>query len=188
MLSKFAAVVVSVLLLTGGLVAQSAPKMDRLIVYGDGFAFGVKEPTGWRGDTDQIANKYHVNIVFAPTTKEPENSDITIRVRVNSKVDENTIEDLNYDMQQYKKEYPSAAFLDLPVAHEQYKTFAKTVSMPKRFYEYVAYLNPGPDTRFTFSVAMSKKNAPATDAEMKAYETVLHSLQWLGSPTLQKGK
>jgi hypothetical protein len=58
------------------------------------------------------------------------------------------------------------------MAHAEYKTFAKLVFVPKRFYKYVAYLNPSPQSRFTFSVAMSKMRAPATDAELKAYEGV----------------
>ena len=31
-------------------------KLDRVLVYGDGFVFGVKEPDGWHGDTDSAFN------------------------------------------------------------------------------------------------------------------------------------
>jgi hypothetical protein len=157
--------------------------MNRLIVYGKDFSFGVKEPDGWRGDTGRLATKYHVNIVFVPSAPEARNLDVTIRVRINDKQDENTIADLNSDMQQYRKDYPDARFEGFDVAHEEYKTFAKLVFVPKRFYEYVAYLNPGRETRFIFSVAMSKMNAPATNAELTAYKTVLQSVLWL-SPTV----
>jgi hypothetical protein len=102
-------------------------------------------------------------------------------VRINGKQDENTIEDLNYDMQAYKQDFPTAQFSELNLAHAEYKTFARTVFVPGQFYEYVAYLNPGPGKRFIFSVAMSKKNEPATDSELRAYEEVLKSLTWLTS-------
>jgi hypothetical protein len=160
--------------------AQTPPKLNNLIIYGDGFAFGVKEPDGWHGDTDKIASKYHVNVVFMPP-EESVKSDVTVRVRVNRKVDENTIEDLNYDMKGYKKEFPAAQFSDLNLAHAEYKTFSRTVFVPNQFYEYVAYVNPGPGKPYVFSVAMSKKSDPATEAEIKAYEAVLKSLVWLSS-------
>jgi len=161
--------------------AQPSPKLNSLIVYGDGFAFGVKEPDGWHADTDALASKYHVNVVFSPIAGSG-NDDVTIRVRVNSKVDENTIEDLQYDMDQYKRDHPNVQFQDLNVAHAEYKTFPKLMSVPGRFYEYVAYLNPGPGRPFIFSVAMSTRKEPATGEELKAYEAVLKSVVWLSAP------
>jgi len=170
----------------GGLEAQSKPKLDRFIVYGRDFSFGVKEPDGWRGDTGEIASKYQANVIFLPSQEESLKHDVTIRVLVSKKSDENTIEDLNYDMQQYKKKYPTAQFKDLNVAHSEYKTFARNVFVLNQFYEYVAYLNPGPGKSLIFSVSMSKMNAPATDGELKAYESVLESVQWLTSRVITK--
>jgi len=164
---------------------QSGAKLNNLIVSGDGFVFGVKEPDGWHGDTDKIAAKYHVNVVFLPPNDSLKN-DVTIRVRVNTKRDENTIEDLNYDMQGYKKDFPKAQFNELNLAHAEYKTFARTVFVPGQFYEYVAYLNPGPGRRFILSVAMSKQNEPATEQELKAFGEVLRSVAWLSSAGTQR--
>jgi hypothetical protein len=171
--------------------AQNPPpapkdKLDRLIVYGDGFAFAVKEPDHWSTDTGNIARKYLVNIVFFPAQAAGESKDVNIRVRVNKKVDENTIEDLNYDMAQYKKEFAKAEFRDLSVSHPEYKTFAKVVSVPDQFYEYVAYINPGPISKYTFSVAMSKNSKPGTPEEIKAFESALKSLVWLSAGPVQK--
>jgi hypothetical protein len=179
--------VAMVLTLVGAtlLQGQPAPKLNNLIVYGKGFAFGVKEPDGWQGDTDKVASRYQVNVVFLPPS-ESQHNDVTIRVRVNEKEDENTIEDLNYDMNQYKRDFPMAQFADLNITHSEYKTFARTVFVPGKFYEYVAYLNPGPGKKFIFSVAMSKKNEPATEAEMMAYKSVLGSVVWLTSSVVEK--
>jgi hypothetical protein len=166
--------------------AQPAPKLNNLLIYGNGYMFGVKEPDGWHGDTDQIASKYQVNVVFLPP-KESRKNDVTIRVRVNHKTDENTIEDLEYDMQGYRKEYPAVQFSDLKISHDKYKTFARTAYIPKSFYEYVAYLNPGTGNPYIFSVAMSKRDEPATEAELKAFESILKSLVWLSAtPTDNK--
>jgi len=169
-----------------GLQAQTKPKPDRLIVYGKDFAFIVKEPDGWRGDTGARASKYHVNVVFLSDGKASRKQDVTIRVSVNTKTDENTVEDLNYDMQQYKKEFPAAQFSDLDMTHPEYKTFARTVFVPNVFWEYVAYLNPGPGKPRIFSVAMSKKDLPASDGELKAYKAILNSVQWLTFSVAEK--
>jgi hypothetical protein len=186
MISRSICLAVVVSLATGAAGnAQSSPKLNNLIVSGDGFVFGVKEPDGWHGDTGKVASKYQVNVVFLPPPESLKN-DVTIRVRVNEKQDENTIEDLNYDMRGYKKDFPKAQFRDLDLAHAEYKTFARAVFVPGQFYEYVAYLNPGPDKRFTFSVAMSTKTEPATDKELKAFEAVLKSVVWLSSAKSQK--
>ena len=112
--------------------------------------------------------------------------DVTIRVRVNHKVDENTIEDLNYDMKGYTRDYPASQFSDLNLAHAEYKTFARTVFVPNLFYEYVAYVNPGSGKPNVFSVAMSKRTEPATEAELKAYEAILKSLVWLSATITDK--
>jgi hypothetical protein len=84
---------------------QSSPKLNNLIVYGSGISFGVKEPDGWQGDTDKIASKYKVNVVFL-LSEESQMNDVTIRVRISGKQDENTVEDLNYDMQGIRRTFP----------------------------------------------------------------------------------
>jgi len=117
MISRLVCGVFVISLLTGAMGnAQQTQKLTDLVVYGEGFCFGVKEPDGWRGDTDKVASKYQVNVVFLPSELSAGN-DLTIRVRVNRKVDENTIEDLNYDLQGYRKDYPSAQFSDLNITH-----------------------------------------------------------------------
>ena len=163
------------------LPTSSNGKQDRLIVYGKDFSFGVKEPENWTADTEELARKFHVNVVFTKKKGDGDDKSVTIRVRVNEKVDENTVEDLNYDMEQYKKEFPNAQFGALKEVHPEYKTLAKQVYVPGQFYEYVTYVNPGPESRFTFSVALSKDGAAASPGQLNAYDEVLRSLVWLTS-------
>lgn len=169
-----------VLLVATAGVAQTSKKAA-LIVYGETFSFGVKEPAGWHGDTD-AASKFGVNIVFFPADKQSRAADVTIRVRVNKKVDEDTAADLAADMDGYRKEFPSVQFADAPIGHPSYATYSKLFFVPKRFYEYVAYLNPGKDTWFTLSVAMSVKGRPASEDELAALKEVATSLSVLSSP------
>lgn len=149
-----------------------------LLVYGEGFVFGVSEPLGWKGDTEK-AGGFHVNIVFFPSSPESRNADVTIRVRLNRKVDENTAADLQYDMDEYKQNYPKVQFSDLSFKHPSYPVFEKVFFVPKSFFEYVAYLNPGAGVKFTLSAAMSVRGRAASEAELSAFESVVASLKLL---------
>jgi len=95
-------------------------------------------------------------------------------VRVNSKTDENTLEDLKADMRQYKQRYPKVQFAALDVTHAEYKTYTKLFAFPDDFYNYVAYINPG--SGFTLSVSMAKEKAPASQGELAAYANVVSCL------------
>jgi hypothetical protein len=178
---RILAAILTAALLVSIATAQSdnspAPKnIDTLLVYGDGFLFSVKEPDGWHCVCDEQASQYNVNAIVLPSDEQSRAHHVAIKVRVNQKSDENTIEDLKADMQQYRRKYPKVQFADLSVAHPEYKTCAKLFLFPNDFYDYVAYVNPGPRTWFTLSVSMSKEKVPATKAELAAYEKVLQSL------------
>ena len=77
-----------------------------LIVYGTNWAFAVGEPHGWVGDT-QSAKLSHANIIFHRQGESAPDVAAGIRVVVATKVDEDTTEDLAYDMNEYRKRYPA---------------------------------------------------------------------------------
>jgi hypothetical protein len=174
----------SVLILLGILICPRLPgqeqPMDRLILYGDGFRFGVKEPAGWHGDW-QTASSMKSNIIFYPEGHETATAYGVIRVRVNKKKDENTGEGLAADMEGFRRRFPAIEFKDLDVKHPFYPCFSKLFSLEGRFHEYLAYLNPGPEYWFIFSVAMNTGTNPATESELAAFGTVASSLLTLGA-------
>ena len=83
---------------------------DSILVYGDGFVFSVKEPNSWHCLCGPAASEYQVNAIFLPASAQSKAHHVTIRVRVNQKSDENTLEDLKADMRQYKQRYPKVQF------------------------------------------------------------------------------
>jgi len=173
---------VLVLLLSWCVSWSEEPKLDRLVVYGDGFSFGVKEPSGWKGDTTK-ASEIGANIVFYRDGETYKNAVALIRVRVGKKVDEDTAADLAYDVNDYKKRSPGVRFGDIAASHPKYVVYPKLFFVPGKFYEYVAYLNPGPGIPKLFSVAMYKNTAEATPEELAAYREVLASVVLLGPST-----
>jgi hypothetical protein len=153
---------------------------DGLVVYGDGWAFMVSEPPGWHGDTE-AASQYQVNIVFFPDAGHSKQTDVTIRVRVNQKGDDEAIElreEMKADMAEYRSKYPKVEFSDLDLRHRKYPLVAKLFLVRGEFFEYVAYVNPGKEYSYLFSVAMSC-GEPATADEMAAYQKVLRSIVFM---------
>jgi hypothetical protein len=156
-----------------------ANDMRGLIISGQGFVFLASEPQGWDTDTGKAATEYSVNAIFFPRVQVSRSHHVTIRVRLNQKTTEDPNEDMRGDVNDYKKRYPSTKFADLDFKHPNYKTCAKLFYTQGDFYEYVAYLNPGPQYKFMFSVALSKEKQAATQDELAAFSHVLRSLQFV---------
>jgi hypothetical protein len=157
------------------ILAYQEQLMDRLILYGEGYRFGVQEPAGWQGDWER-ASSLKSNIIFYPEGHKMTTAYGMIRVRVNKKRDEDTAADLAADMEGYRKRFPTIEFIDLQVAHPHYPCFPKLFLVEKRFHEYVAYVNPGPEYWYMFSVAINTGKNRATDSELEAFRTVVASL------------
>ncbi len=182
---NFIRIAVVIILLVSGVFGQDkAAKTNRanpkdmhgLIINGQGFVFLASEPDGWDTDTDARAREYGVNAIFFPRTQSSRSHHVNIRVRLNEKTTEDPNEDMAEDVSNYKKQYPLTKFADLNVKHGKYTTSAKIFYTDNEFYEYVAYLNPGPKHKFMFSVAMSKEKQAATADELAAFSHVLRSL------------
>lgn len=156
--------------------AQQKP--DQLLVYGDDFIFSVKEPPGWNGDTTN-AGKFQSNVILHEAGQPPESVSGLIRIRVNTKVDENTSADLEEDMRGYRAQYPKVQFKDLPVKNPQYLCLGRVFYVPGEFYEYVAYVNPGPTKSVLFSVSMNSQKSGAGTKELEAYRSAVQSLKLL---------
>ncbi|HSS79009.1 MAG TPA: hypothetical protein VLV54_19975 [Thermoanaerobaculia bacterium] len=164
--------------LPGAAQKPAEPEASALLISGDGFSFMVQEPPGWTGDTDK-ARTYGVSVVFFPSAAASKAADVTIRVRVDEKTHENLEEDLKTDLNGLRQRYPELKSADLDVQHPGYATFPKLFYMPGSFFEYVAYLNPGPQFPFSVAVAMSKAKSAASPGELAAFASVLKSINVL---------
>jgi hypothetical protein len=153
-------------------------KLDQLLVYGDDFMFSVKEPHGWSGDTT-TAGKFESNVILHEAGQPAGSILGLIRIRVNTKVDENTSADLEEDQRSYKAQYPKVQFKDISVRHSKYLCLAKVFYIPGEFYEYVAYVNPGRTKPFLFSVSMNTQKSEASPKELEAFKSAVQSLTLL---------
>jgi hypothetical protein len=150
-------------------------KTDELLVYGDNFMFSVKEPPGWHGDTTN-AEKFQSNAVLHEGGQPTDSTFGLIRISVNDKVDENTLADLKSDMRDYKAQYPTVQFKAIIAKNPSYSCLARVFYVPGKFYEYVAYVNPGRQKPLLFSVSMNTGKAEATAKELEAFGSAIQSL------------
>ena len=157
-------------------VSQAQERLDQLLVYGNGFAFGVKEPDGWQGDTDN-AGSAGANILFFKKGESIRGFTAVIYIRANRKTEEDLSGDLKADIDGYKREYPDAEFREMVATHPDYAVFARLFVRPGKKFEYVAYVNPGKGRPVMFSVAMDVQKREATPEELAAYQAVLSSLR-----------
>jgi hypothetical protein len=166
-------VLIAVCVLTAA-TTLAQTKLDSLLVFGDGFRFTVKEPSGWRADIEN-ASRLEANVIFYRPGESPDDARALIRVRVNSKTDENIAADLQDDMNGYRQKEAAVQFRDFKVAHPAYPLVSKLFFVPGKFFEYVVYINPGVGKAWTFAASMNKGNE-ATVAELEAFREVIRSL------------
>ena len=105
---------------------------------------------------------------------------------VATKADEDTAQDLAYDMNEYRKRYPAVQFHDIAIPAGRYREFPKLFCVPGEFYEYLTYLNPGPSSTLFLSVTMNTGKRPAGNAELYAYRSVIGSLTVMRGVNVQK--
>jgi len=154
---------------------KDTSKKDNLVVYGDGFMFSVKEPTGWIGDID-VAKEYSANIVFYKTKSDLKSVGTLIQAYNFGKQDEKTEKDLEYDVKGYQDKYKSLKQQDLVVNHKDYKCFSKLVYVEGSFYQYIVYVNPGSKYKSGVSIAMNISKRQATEEELNAFKQIVASL------------
>ncbi len=161
-----------------GFSAPAAEKLDSVMIYGDNFMVSAREPDGWKSES-KIDSLYNENLAFYRKNESRATAQAVIRILISEKTDENTIEDLKYDMEKYRKQYPGVQFKDLSIKHPGYKTYSKLFYVENKFYEYVTYINPGMRFQYILSVSMNVSRREASEDDMKAYSSVIESLSAL---------
>lgn len=136
---------------------------------------GVKEPANWVGDLVR-AGEFYADALFYKDKKTYQKGAALIKVIVYEKRDENTIADLAYDTQQFKKEYKKVKIEELNFVHSEYVTFSRLLYVKKNKYEYICYLNPGREFSSGILVTMRTLGQKASPLELQIYDEILRSV------------
>ena len=157
-------------------IAAREPRLHVLEVYGDGFAFVVREPPGWFVDST-IAREFGANVILYPTTRDPHlPGTLVMRLLVAKKISEDIGADLKHAMDYYRSRYHNLEFRDSAASHPHYRAYTKLICVPGKFCEYLTYLDPGPTRSLLLSVAFTRPGHPATSIELAAYKHVVASI------------
>jgi hypothetical protein len=157
------------------LILPAQEKLNSLIVMFTGGTFGVREPSGWTGDTTN-AGEVSANVIFFPKSEGWPKTRAFIYVQVSDQKGEDLPADLASDKANYKKRYPKIVFKDISVAHSKYSTIASGFFLPGEFTEYVVYISPGKTKRVKFAAILNVTGREATDQELAALREVVSSL------------
>ena len=166
--------VAALVLLACAALARAERQADRIIVHGDGFTFGVKEPPAWRADLVH-APRFGAHVLFYQTKHALRGNATLIMVRVSRNAANDAAHDLQSDMDDYRRRFGGVAFRDLAVSHPEYACVAKELAVENLFHEYLTYLSPGRGRTERFAAALNTE-AAASAAELEAYRAIVESL------------
>ena len=147
---------------------------DRVIVHGDGFAFGAKEPPAWRADLGH-ASRFGAHVLFYQSKRALKGDATLIMVRLSKAAANDAAQDLQNDMDDYRRRFGEVAFRDLEVSHPEYRCVAKEFAVESLFHEYLTYVSPGRGRTERFAAALNTE-AAASPEELEAYRAIVGSL------------
>ncbi len=159
--------------------AGAERQADRVVVHGDGFAFGVKEPPAWRADLGH-AGRFGAHVLFYQSRHALRGGAPLIKVRLTKTSSGDAAGELQRDMDDYRKRFSSVAFRELDVTHPEYRCVAKEFTVEELFHEYLTYVNPGPRRPERFAAVLDTEGA-ASPAELEAYRAIVGSLLLLSA-------
>jgi hypothetical protein len=155
-------------------LARAERQADRVVVRGEGFAFGVKEPPAWRADLGH-ASRFGAHVLFYQSKHALRGGATLILVRLSTDAANDAAQDLESDMADYRRRFGGVAFRDLEVSHPEYACVAKEFTVESLFHEYLAYVSPGRSRTARFAAALNTE-AAASPAELEAYRAIVGSL------------
>ena len=167
-------VVAALVLLALAAPARAERQADRVVVHGDGFTFGVKEPPAWRADLGH-APRFGAHVLFYQTKHALRGGATLIMVRLSTSAANDAAQDLQSDMDDYRRRFGGVAFRDLEVSHPEYACVAKEFAVESLFHEYLTYVSPGRGRAERFAAALNTE-AAASVAELEAYRAIVGSL------------
>src|SRR2546428_13229363 len=135
--------VAALVLLALAAPARAERQADRVIVRGDGFAFGVKEPPAWRADLGH-ASRFGAHVLFYQTKHALRGGATLIMVRLSTTAANDAAQDLQSDIDDYRKRFGGGVLRDLQGSHPAYPCVSEELTVESPIPEELTYLSPRP--------------------------------------------
>ena len=144
----------------------------------DDFSYNFDKPNNWVIDSINVT-QYLAHSAIYKSKKDYDNGGALIQIFAFKKQDENTIEDLNFDINSYIEKYENLKQKELTINHSSYKTFCKEVYVEGSFYQYIVYLNPGKEFEFGISVALNINKTELENEDLEIFKNIVKSVKAL---------
>ena len=79
-------------------------------------------------------------------------------------------------MNSYKARYKDLKEKEFIINHSVYKTYSKEVYVENSFYQYIIYINPGPEHKFGVSAALNINNNEVDKSDLKKFKEIVKSI------------
>ena len=159
---------------------------DAMIVYGQNFAFSIKEPANWNGYTED-AYKYTVNAYFCLSNSNFNNSPAVIYIRILDKAGYEVKKHLEIDMKNFKKKKKKIEFKEFKINKLNYKFASKIYIIDDKFVDYLCYLDPGKDSSAYLIFVLNGKKKISKKYK-KDFIKIIKSFFWLGQNVILQEK
>ena len=79
-------------------------------------------------------------------------------------------------MNSYKARYRDLKEKEFIINHSLYKTYSKEVYVENNFYQYIIYINSGPEHKFGVSVALNINNNEVDKLDLGNFKQIVKSI------------
>jgi len=166
------------LIILAGAVPVRAQDKDALLVYGQGWMFGVIEPKGWLCHTED-AYRYHMNAYFCLGKNNIDNSPAIMHISVYGKGRDTIQQSLAFDIENYKKHHKKVELQEFPISELAYESVSKIFAYDKKTVDYVCFLDPDKDSPLYLIFVLHGPKNVSHNYE-KDFLSLIRSLKWFG--------
>lgn len=168
-------------------VGTFAAGKEGVIVYGQDFSFSLTVPNGWVsecGGGPQLAS-IQANAALWKKGETFQKASPFVYLRVNPR-GKGAKDDLEFDISETKKRHPAMKFEEYSVKNSDGETASKLFKLENVKSEYVVYFYPK-ESKNSLSITMHLDKRDATKAEMKAFDEIVQSVNWITDDIVIKG-
>lgn len=160
------------------MVPTHAQDKDALLIFGQGWMFGVMEPKGWLCHTED-AYRHHVNAYFCIGKKSFKKSPAIMHISVYGKGGNSIQQSISFDIENYKKHSKTLDLQEFLIEGSNYELVSKKYIIDDKKADYVCFLDPGKDSPLYLIFVLHGPKEESAKYE-KDFVSLVKSLLWMG--------
>ena len=160
------------------IMPSRAQEKNALLIYGQGWMFGVIEPKGWLCHTED-AYRYQVNAYFCIGKKNYKKSPAIMHISVYDKGGDSIQQSISFDIENYKKHSKTLDLQEFLIEGSNYELVSKKYVIDDKTADYVCFLDPGKDSPLYLIFVLHGPKEESAKYETD-FVSLVKSLRWMG--------